>query len=158
MVKPLELKGKVFGRLKVLRRANPASNNEGCSIWVCMCSCGKLVIVAGKLLMSGNTKSCGCFRREVISKLKLKDLAGKQFGSWKVLKRCTNHLNKRTKWICECDCGAVKSVDASTLIRGISYRCYDCAMLDKASKRKRWKLQKKDNYYEKLSKKREKNP
>ncbi len=152
MVKPLELKGKVFGRLKVLRRAKLASNKDGCSIWICRCSCGKTVTIVGKHLIRGTTKSCGCLRRDVISKLKLKNIAGKRFGSWKVLERCKNPNNKRTKWSCECECGVVRSVDASTLIRGISQSCYDCAKLDLESKKTKLKYQRKTRHYERLSK------
>lgn len=57
-----DLTGKRFGRLLVLREA-PKKNNR--PAYVCKCDCdGKEIIVIGKSLHSGNTKSCGCINFE----------------------------------------------------------------------------------------------
>jgi hypothetical protein len=63
-----ELKGRVFGRLTVLRAATRKSFRNW--QWVCKCECGKETIVSATLLVRGKTKSCGCFRRDVISNLR----------------------------------------------------------------------------------------
>lgn len=55
--------GKRFGRLVVLGMGVP--NKQGRSRWLCRCDCGaQKEILAGKLTC-GNTRSCGCLRREV---------------------------------------------------------------------------------------------
>jgi hypothetical protein len=55
------LTGRVFGRLKVLRLYGTDRNG---AIYVCQCECGKILNVRGAHLRSGNTKSCGCLRRD----------------------------------------------------------------------------------------------
>ena len=52
-----------FGRLTVLRESG--RNKHGQVLWECQCECGVKVIVASKSLISGHTKSCGCWNREV---------------------------------------------------------------------------------------------
>lgn len=54
----LELKGKTFGNLKVIRRAG--STQSGRSQWRCKCVCGSVVIVVGSEMTRGNKTSCGC--------------------------------------------------------------------------------------------------
>lgn len=38
-------------------------------LWLCACDCGKKATVPTKMLRSGNTKSCGCIKKEKISHL-----------------------------------------------------------------------------------------
>ena len=61
--KKLDLNGKVFGRLVVIREDNKRSNS-GDVKWVCSCTCGKEVSIIAASLKSGHTQSCGCFRKE----------------------------------------------------------------------------------------------
>lgn len=56
--------GQTFGRLTVLREhAGPSI--YGYRKWECRCSCGADAVVSGHNLRAGNTRSCGCLRREV---------------------------------------------------------------------------------------------
>jgi len=52
----LELRGQIFGRLKVL---NFAFSNRR-TFWKCQCLCGNIIIIKGDYLKSGDTISCGC--------------------------------------------------------------------------------------------------
>ena len=54
--------GKVFGRLTVLAFSHKDKWRK--NYWLCLCSCGKKVIVAERSLLTGNTKSCGCYRKQ----------------------------------------------------------------------------------------------
>lgn len=54
--------GKRFGRLVVVRFAWK-SNSEN-SYWECRCDCNNTTTVYGGSLRSGETKSCGCLRKE----------------------------------------------------------------------------------------------
>lgn len=56
-----DLAGRRFGRL-VARACVGAA--RGGTVWLCDCDCGVSVEVIGPRLISGNTSSCGCFRRE----------------------------------------------------------------------------------------------
>lgn len=61
----LNLVGQIFGRLEVVEFFN--INKHGQTQWKCRCSCGKIVIKTGSVLMKGVSKSCGCLRSEVTS-------------------------------------------------------------------------------------------
>ena len=57
----IDLKGKRFGKLKVLRYVD--TNIYGKSRWACKCDCGNEAIVVGESLRQGYTKSCGCLSK-----------------------------------------------------------------------------------------------
>ena len=52
----------------------------------------------------------------------LRDLQGQRFGRLTVVYRLPT-VNKRTMWLCECDCGNEVSVDAQNLHTGHTQRC-----------------------------------
>lgn len=87
--------GSTFGRLTVTER----SGNLGRAVaWACVCQCGTKVVVRAQSLRSGNTKSCGCFRRERLAELGRthgKTLT-RAYNSWSgMVARCTNQNDKR---------------------------------------------------------------
>lgn len=56
-----DLTGHVFGRLKVVSRAEDIVYPSGkCTAWLCRCSCGVEKVIRGNDLKSGRTRSCGC--------------------------------------------------------------------------------------------------
>ena len=57
----LNLAGQKFGRLTAIRIAG--SKNRAV-VWLCMCDCGNLREVEGRVLRNGRMHSCGCFIRE----------------------------------------------------------------------------------------------
>ena len=59
----LKLKGRRFGKLKVLAEATPPDGSPF-THWLCDCKCGKQVVVRGTCLKDGNSTSCGCSRQE----------------------------------------------------------------------------------------------
>lgn len=60
----LNLKGQKFGRLIVKKLI---SRDKGAK-WLCLCECGKEVVVKQNNLLSKNTQSCGCLFKEVHKK------------------------------------------------------------------------------------------
>lgn len=62
MIKPLDLNGQTFGRLTVLNRDGSQGSKAR---WLCLCVCGNTVLKTSNDLTSGNTRSCGCLRREM---------------------------------------------------------------------------------------------
>jgi hypothetical protein len=52
-----DITGEKFSRLFVLRCIG--RDKHGNATWLCKCDCGNETVVAGYLLRSGNTKSCG---------------------------------------------------------------------------------------------------
>lgn len=96
MTKPLNLIGQQFGRLTVLAR-NASNTRRGNSQWDCQCSCGKLVTVTGNNLVSGNSYSCGCFKRTYASLINTRhghsrvDKRSREYRSWATMHtRCFN--------------------------------------------------------------------
>lgn len=66
-MKFIDLLGKKFNRLQVLSYYGKSKDH---SLWICLCDCGKEVIVEGGNLRSGHTQSCGCKRVEVTTESK----------------------------------------------------------------------------------------
>lgn len=56
-----DLTEQVFGKLTVIGLDQESSGRRK---WICKCSCGNTVSVREYNLKSGNTKSCGCTRKE----------------------------------------------------------------------------------------------
>lgn len=57
-----DLTNKKFGKLSVIKFNNV--NKSRHSVWLCKCDCGNVLLVEGPRLTSGNTKSCGCIKKE----------------------------------------------------------------------------------------------
>lgn len=62
MTKVLNLTGKVFGRLTVIKRDH--NTRFGKARWLCFCKCGREIITDSSSLVSGKATSCGCKRKE----------------------------------------------------------------------------------------------
>ena len=72
-----DISGQRFGRLVAIQPTMMRS----CTyvVWECKCDCGNTVLVASNQLRNGNTKSCGCLRKDYITKELTKDLTGQRF-------------------------------------------------------------------------------
>lgn len=81
---------------------------KGDAVWLCECKCGGTKEVRAMSLKSGYTRSCGCMIEN--------DLTGKVFERWTVLEQ--TNTTGRSIWLCECECGEVREVTASTLLNG----------------------------------------
>lgn len=67
-------------------------------LWLCQCDCGKTVVVTSTNLRTGNTRSCGCLRRDTVSARHAKSYSTIQkhplHPVWKgLVHRCTNPKN-----------------------------------------------------------------
>ena len=119
-----DLTGKTFGRWTVLSRA---PNRGTRTAWTCKCQCGAIKDVLGCHLKSGKSKSCGCLKKES-SKQRIINLIGKRFGMLTVIAK-DNTPSCRTRWICKCDCGNIKSIEGIHLTQGkiTSCGCLNCS-------------------------------
>ena len=64
----INLEGQTFGRLKVIKEADPFhSSGRTRRMWLCQCDCGNTLVVRGENLKGGNTKSCGCYQKTQVS-------------------------------------------------------------------------------------------
>lgn len=62
----IDLTGQRFGRLVVVEAFRP---RQASLRWRCRCDCGGEATVMGANLTSGNQVSCGCYRREMASRI-----------------------------------------------------------------------------------------
>lgn len=53
--------GKKFGRLEVVSFVEKRGKHK---YWKCRCECGNFKVVSASNLVTGNTRSCGCMRKE----------------------------------------------------------------------------------------------
>ena len=107
------LTGLRFGRLTVIERAddNVCKSGYRTAMWRCVCDCGNEVVVRGKSLSGGVTKSCGCLARDVVAS-KAKKHGGfgtRLYAIWNSMRqRCNNNnhhsfLNYGGRGITICD-------------------------------------------------------
>ena len=93
-----DLSGKTFGRWTAI--CVSGSDKRGELLWRCHCECGKESSITGGSLRSGNSISCGCFRRENPSQKKHGASVSGTPGSnlycvWKaMISRCENKNTK----------------------------------------------------------------
>lgn len=93
----------------------------GKSMWKCKCDCGNEKIVYGGHLESGHTKSCGCIRPPRTN------LYNHKFGKLTVL-----DWEGAGKWLCQCECGNLTSVQTDNLKNGNTKSC-GCLQKERAS-------------------------
>lgn len=62
-MKAIDITGQKFGRLIAIKYIERRDN--GNTYWLFKCECGNKKIIAKGRVLSGNTKSCGCFLKEV---------------------------------------------------------------------------------------------
>lgn len=122
--------GNKYGKLTVIKRG--PNTNEGRARWYCQCDCGnpELVLVLGKHLRSGNTKSCGCYQKQRAAESNMQrvgSLVGQKFGRLYVESEAgfITHSNGRRSRIynCICDCGNICQVQHQYLSYGDTTSC-----------------------------------
>lgn len=117
--------GEKYNRLLVIDQDATKYN-----YWICECDCGNIVSVRKDHLVHERIKSCGCYAKEVSSKLgkiQAKKIGGKnkiditnvRFGRLIAIEPIKNTL----KWKCVCDCGAEMEIYKSNLLQGHTTSC-----------------------------------
>lgn len=139
-----DLTGKKFGNLTAIKRTGELTKDRNV-IWLCNCDCGNDKCVAANLLVSGNTKSCGCLFLNYIDsirnrnkkkgikldKIYFKDgtyhcginLSEKIFGKLTAKHPVKHERGQETLWMCHCSCGNEKIVTTNSLTR---FSCCSC--------------------------------
>ena len=121
--------GNTYGYLTVIERA--PNSKDGRAMWKCRCKCGNEVVVMGKHLRSGNTKSCGCYQKERAAESNIErgggDLTGQRFGKLVVIGFDSwldhNNGHRDRMWLCQCDCGNQCVVNHRYLKNGDTRSC-----------------------------------
>lgn len=86
---------------------------------LCRCDCGTERWVVNSTLRSGKSKSCGCrsYKDPPVYPIK----PGDRIGHWTLIEQ------RRTKFLCHCDCGAERLISAYNLMHGKALLCKNCA-------------------------------
>lgn len=122
--------GDKFERWTVVAKDEEISRLKGKTHWICRCECGNFCVVGDDSLKRGNSKSCGCYNREVASELGKKRIGnknpmygqcGKKHPNYnpnltdedRAIKRCIDgytewkaEVKKQANYTCDC-CGQV---------------------------------------------------
>ncbi len=129
-MKAVDLTGQKFSKLLVLSRAG--IKKSGNLKWLCLCDCGASLVTVGSRLLSGETKSCGCLKKEPAMHA---NLPGQRFGRLIVLSKAEAYVDGRSKWLCQCDCGKQKVIGLKALRSGNTQSC-GCLASEKSSERR----------------------
>jgi hypothetical protein len=95
----IDLTGKKYTRLEVIGLSGN-KNKTNHLLWYCRCDCGNTIECPGTSLNTGNTKSCGCLKPELLSLKNSthRDIHSKEYKAWYNAKqRCTNIKNNH--WV-----------------------------------------------------------
>lgn len=131
-MKPYDLSNQVFGRLTALYKCDYKKGNK--YPWHCKCQCGNECDIPTQDLIKGKTKSCGCLRKEIVSKIgiktgvingqkRAKDLTNQNFGSLVALKPTKEKRETNIIWECKCNCGNYIKVPSADLLSGNTTSC-----------------------------------
>jgi hypothetical protein len=92
-MKFINLQNKIFGRWTVVERRGKIRKEPA---WFCRCDCGNEKVISGTVLREGQSKSCGCFRSEKLTKHGMS--YSRTYRIWKyMVQRCTNPKTARYK-------------------------------------------------------------
>ena len=131
MVAKLNLQpGMKFNDLTIVSESG--KTRFGKYLYKCKCTCGNEVTVIGSRLISGLTKSCGCYQKKRASEVQFVDLTGKTYGKLLVLKCVDKTDSRHIKYECICDCGKTTVVIGDHLVTGHTTSC-GCYMVFKVT-------------------------
>lgn len=122
-----DITGQIFGHLTALYPIQK-DNKNNCYTWHCKCDCGNECDVLLNSLTSGNTSSCGCHSKDAY--FQTIDITNQQFGLLTALEPLQERINGCTVWKCKCECGSIKNIPSSYLLRGSTISC-GCAQKSK---------------------------
>jgi hypothetical protein len=89
--------------------------------WYCTCPiCKEIFIVSSQHLRDKDKPISMCVN---CRRKQFNDLSGRQFGRLTVLSRDWNAKTKRIRYICQCKCGAIISVQENHLVEGKIQSC-----------------------------------
>lgn len=124
--KRLDLIGVRSGLLRVVSFVG--TNEEGATLWGCICECGGSCVARGSDLKRGHKTSCGCLLPN-----KCADLSGRDYG-WLHVVKYHHTQNDQRYWECLCGCGKTTIVSTHDLVNGHTKSC-GCYNLVRISER-----------------------
>jgi len=87
--KAIDLTGQAFNRWIVLSRHGRTSSHN--ATWLCECSCGAVRVVPSINLRRGDSTSCGCFQRDLVTTHGHAARRSRTYKTWESMRqRCLN--------------------------------------------------------------------
>jgi catabolite regulation protein CreA len=119
-----EIAKKKFGKLRIKFPQNILPGSTRKIEWICDCGREKLIKI--KLVLSGESISCG-----QCSQITASEIAFKKFGKLriKIPKDNFSWSTKKIEWIC--DCGREKLIQIFKVIHGHTTSCGQCSLISK---------------------------
>lgn len=124
-MKKADLTGQTFGRLTAIEFAYKKGKTN---YWKCQCSCKDqtIVYVSVHSLTSGNTKSCGCLKKELLHEQLSKYHKGDIVKGCELIEIIGEKYGAQL-WKCKCcSCGGDLEYSSKQLSKRKDNRCYDC--------------------------------
>jgi hypothetical protein len=109
--------GSRYNKLIVVMKDEDLSACRREEYYICQCDCGNIKSFRANDLYHNKVKSCGNHNPKCY-----KDITGKKFGKLTAIEYKYT-LNKRSFWLCECDCGNITITCAGNLQNGHSTSC-----------------------------------
>ena len=121
--------GKIFTRLIIIGMTDIII--RGNRQYLCRCECGSYILTSKRALVSGNTKSCGCLRKDINEKQRLqrierdKKYIGKSINGLEILDVIPSETGQTryTKFKLKCTCGKEFVANKSNILSGITKSC-----------------------------------
>lgn len=93
-----DIKDRRFGRLTAIKRLGSDTKRQ--TFWFCRCTCGNTTTVRAVSLRKGDTRSCGCLRKEAIfPSAHRKIQVGKDHWNFKHGQSHTNLTSEYQAWV-----------------------------------------------------------
>lgn len=93
MPNSLDLTGRRYGRLVVLRRGQPSGSRRLRARWICICDCGTEKSILMDALQGQHARSCGCLDMETKTSHGMSRTP--EYKVWRAMQdRCTNPNNQ----------------------------------------------------------------
>lgn len=115
MEKQINIIGKKFGKLTVIKEIDKDKNYH--KKYLCICDCGNYTEVLDTSLIGKKTKSCGCIQKDIA----LKNI-GKKYNKLTIID-VVKEDKKTVKYKCQCECGNTIISLLQPLINGKTKSC-----------------------------------
>lgn len=101
------------------------------------CDCGNIDEYIITVVATNNRNMCKHCKSKENALKRAKNLKGKSFGQWLVLKQVENTTGIRGAiWECKCKCGNVSNIRSNDLLMGKSTKCLECAGIENVKRLK----------------------
>lgn len=123
--------GKTYGDLTVMKEYYDRKRKA--RMFKCKCSCGGERTVRRYEVLNGSITHCGN-KIHRVKRNDNKNYIGKRYGSLTIKDFKYDENKQMISWICECDCGKIRTVDPFRVKSGEISSCEECTKKKSAEK------------------------